>query len=139
MTKGENILLTSALYMGFLLILFSGCGVNDETVGVGPVKEVKIEAQIDEKLVNQGKQVFDIKCAMCHKLDSKLIGPPLLNVTKKRKPEWIMNMILNPGEMTKENSEAAKLLSEYKLPMVQQNLTQSEARAIYEYFRSIDK
>jgi len=132
----KKIVSTIVSFNMFLLISFSGCGEKNEELGIGPIKEVKIETQINAKLVDQGKLVFDSKCASCHKFDSKFIGPPLQNVTKKRKPEWIMNMILNPGEMTKENSEAAKLLAEYKVPMIYQNITPDEARAIYEYLRS---
>ncbi|MBS1514836.1 MAG: cytochrome c [Bacteroidetes bacterium] len=124
----------------FLTISFNGCSNNNEELGVGPVKEVKLDmGKIDDKMSASGKTIFEQKCVSCHKIDEKLIGPPLKGVTKRRKPEWIMNMILNPEGMVKENQAAASLFAEYKVPMVSQNLTQDEARNVLEYFRSVDK
>jgi cytochrome c len=59
-----------------------------------------------------------------------------MGVTDRRTPEWIMNMILNPEVMVAENPIAKKLLAEYLSPMANQSLTESEARAILEYFRT---
>ncbi|MDH3321965.1 MAG: cytochrome c, partial [Flavobacteriaceae bacterium] len=56
--------------------------------------------------------------------------------TERRSPEWIMNMILNPEVMVVENETAKQLLIEYSAPMANQSLTEDEARAILEYFRT---
>ena len=48
-----------------------------------------------------------------------------------------MNMILNPDVMVKENANARQLLMEYTAPMANQNLTEEEARAVLEYFRTL--
>ena len=58
-------------------------------------------------------------------------------IYERRSPEWVMNMILNPEEMVKKNDIAKKLLAEYIAPMANQNLTEDEARAVVEYFRTI--
>ena len=118
-----------------------GCGGNDPEMGIGPVKEVKIDPVIDQNLVAKGKATFEVKCATCHRVDEKLVGPALKDVTKRRKPEWIMNMILNPVQMVQENM-IAKTLSmsgQYPTPMTFQNVTQDDARAILEFFRNNDK
>jgi hypothetical protein len=47
-----------------------------------------------------------------------------------------MNMILDPDKMVKENPAAKQLLAEYLSPMANQSLTETEARAILEYFRT---
>ncbi|MEO0153387.1 MAG: c-type cytochrome [candidate division WOR-3 bacterium] len=107
-------------------------------IGIGPIKEVKL-GPIDQSLVSKGKEVFEMKCTACHKLDERFVGPPLRGITKKRKPEWIMNMILNPVEMTQKDPIAKQLLAEYLTQMTFQNVSQEEARAILEYFRSIDE
>ena len=49
-----------------------------------------------------------------------------------------MNMILNPDQMTKENAVAKQLFAEHLIQMTFQNVTQDDARAIYEYFRVND-
>ncbi len=39
--------------------------------------------------VSEGKKVFKILCASCHKLEKKLIGPPLLGVDSIVFRSWI--------------------------------------------------
>jgi len=115
----------------------TGCSSEDEELGIGPVKEVKLGA-IDKNLVDKGKQIFDTKCASCHKFDTRLVGPPLQGVTQRRKPEWIMNMMLNPQQMTQENPAAKELFATYLVQMTFQDVSHDDARAILEYFRSVD-
>lgn len=72
-------------------------------------------------------------------MDKKFIGPALAGVTERRSPEWIMNMILNPEEMIQKDPIAKQLMIESNMAvMANQNLTEEEARAILEYFRSLD-
>jgi len=106
--------------------------------GVGPIKKLTISHSIDQDLSNKGESLFNSKCTACHKIDKRKIGPPMLGVTKRRTPEWIMNMILNPDVMVKENEQARQLLMEYSAPMANQSLSEEEARSILEYFRTID-
>ncbi|HYH57314.1 MAG TPA: cytochrome c, partial [Anseongella sp.] len=108
-----------------------------DSKGVGPVKSYEVKA-FDAELAKKGEALFTSKCAVCHRLDTKLIGPPLQGVTKRRTPEWIMNMALNPLEMQKSDPVAKALLDQYKTPMTDMGLTQEEAEAIYEYFRQVD-
>ena len=106
--------------------------------GIGPVKNLQLPDQIDEALVAKGTELFNLKCTACHKPDKKYIGPAPTGVLDRRSPEWIMNMILNPEKMIAENSIAKQLLAEYNgAPMANQNLTEDEARAILEYFRTL--
>ena len=136
----NKILKTITIVVPLIIIasfLLSGCGSKNEELGIGPVKEVKL-GPIDKQLVDKGQQTFTTKCSACHKLDSRLVGPPLKDVTKRRKPEWIMNMILNPQQMTQENKIAKELFTTYLVQMTFQDVTQDDARAILEYFRNND-
>jgi cytochrome c len=126
------------------LCLYS-CGGGDtktdavgEDKGIGPVKKVFV-GNIDAGMANNGSKIFTAKCSACHKIDERYVGPAMRGVTKKRTPEWIMNMIMNPEQMIKENEAAKKLFAEYMTPMANQNIPQDEARALLEYFRSLDK
>ncbi|MBC3539017.1 cytochrome c [Rufibacter sp. H-1] len=111
----------------------------DNGFGVGPVKNVEVGTEIDQALATSGKAIFDGKCTACHQLsDQKVVGPGLAGVTERRKPEWIMNMIVNPEEMTKKDPTAKKLLAEHLTQMTNQNVTESDARAILEYLRQND-
>jgi mono/diheme cytochrome c family protein len=104
--------------------------------GTGPISSVTL-GEIDEEMAAEGQEIFKAKCSACHKMSKRFVGPGLAGVTERRTPEWIMNMILNPEKMVAENEAAKKLLAEYLSPMANQSLTEKEARAILEYFRTV--
>lgn len=106
--------------------------------GVGPITSISLESSIDADMAKAGEELFNSKCSACHKMDERKIGPALAEVTKRRTPEWIMNMIMNPDKMVQENAQAKQLLMEYSAPMANQSLTESETRTILEYFRQYD-
>ena len=106
--------------------------------GVGPITSMKLPTAIDQTMANHGAEIFKKMCTACHNLEKKFIGPSPKGIMKKRTPEWIMNMILDPEGMVKNDPLAKKLLVEFNgAPMANQNLTQEEARAILEYFRTL--
>ena len=105
--------------------------------GIGPITSLTFEVKIDQELAAKGKEIFVLKCSACHKEKERFIGPAPVGIYERRSPEWVMNMILNPEEMVKKNDIAKKLLAEYIAPMANQNLTEDEARAVVEYFRTI--
>ncbi|MDD4974974.1 MAG: c-type cytochrome [Bacteriovorax sp.] len=128
------------MYFVFLLSFVFVSAVNaDSGSGIGPVKFVKLDATINQKMVELGKTTFKTKCSQCHKIEKRYTGPQLLAVTKRRKPEWIMNMILNPLEMTKQDPTAKALQSKLLVQMANQNVGEINARAILEFFRNNDK
>jgi cytochrome c len=106
--------------------------------GIGPITEVKLSPEIDMNLVKKGEELFKIMCSACHKIEERYVGPAMKGITQRRTPEWIMNMILNPEEMTKKDPIAKELLAEYLVQMVAQVKDTSEARAILEYLRFVD-
>ncbi len=104
--------------------------------GVGPITNLNL-GEIDQGLVNRGKDVFDKNCTACHLPYNEKIGPALVGITDRRTPEWIMNMILNPVEMVKTDPICLGLLAQYNSVMADQNLSEEEARASLEYFRTL--
>ncbi len=104
--------------------------------GIGRFKDVKIADKIDDAMVAKGKALYKTNCTACHKFKKKYIGPALKGVTKRRSPEWIMNMITNTKEMLEKDPVAKALITEYHAPMAQQTLKDDEVRAIVEYFRT---
>lgn len=155
--KYNNLTITA-----LILTLFTACGGGDQSestdqtkeapaslyakqetdpmknMGIGPVTELTLPPDIDQAMATTGKEIYDLKCTACHKPDVKHIGPPPKGIFERRTPAWIMNMILNPDEMVKLDPIAKKLLMEYNgSPMANQNLTQEEARAVLEYFRTL--
>ena len=106
--------------------------------GVGPIKSLALAAEIDQDMAVKGKDVYDKMCTACHRADKKFIGPAPTGILKRRSPEWIMNMILDPEGMVKNDPLAKALLIEFNgSPMANQNLTEDEARAVLEYFRTL--
>jgi len=103
--------------------------------GIGPVTELEVGA-LDEALASRGHDVFSLKCAACHKLTERYVGPELGQVLSRRTPAYVMNMILNPAEMVEKHPTARDLLAQFLTPMPNQQLTQDEARAVLEYLRS---
>jgi mono/diheme cytochrome c family protein len=105
--------------------------------GVGPVDHVDISA-LDATRAAAGAQLFQTRCSACHKIAERYVGPALGGVTKRREPEWILNMILNPENMLKNDATAKALLGEYIAPMANQNLTRDEAESVLAYFLQQD-
>lgn len=106
--------------------------------GVGPVKAFTLPTEIDQELAAKGKETYEAMCTACHKVDKKFIGPAPKDILTRRNPAWIMNMILAPEKMIIEDPIAKKLLGDFNgAPMANQNLTQEQARAILEYFRTL--
>ena len=112
--------------------------VDLQSKGVGPITDLQLPAEVDQALAAQGKEVYDKLCLACHRVGKKFIGPAPDGILERRSPEWVMNMILNPEVMVKEDPLAKELLIEFNgSPMANQNLTEEEARAVLEYFRTL--
>ncbi len=107
--------------------------------GVGPVKSVTLAPETDQALAANGKEIYDQLCLACHRVGKRFIGPAPDGILNRRSPEWIMNMILNPEVMVKDDPLAKELLIEFNgSPMANQGLTEEQARAVLEYFRTLE-
>lgn len=115
-----------------------GVPVDMNNKGVGPIKSVKLDDEINKEMAAKGEESFNSICIACHTIETRLIGPAVKGVMERRSPEWIMNMILNPDGMLKEDPIAKALFKEYNNAlMTNQGLSEEEARAIVEYFRTL--
>lgn len=111
----------------------------DPQRGEGKFKDVKIAASIDESLVELGNKVYTVKCSSCHKTTGeKLVGPGWKGVTSRRKPEWIMNFATNPDAMIDKDPAVQAQLEICLVRMPNQNITDVEARNVYEFMRKND-
>ena len=106
--------------------------------GIGPIKELVFDDAVNKTMADEGKKAFILKCTACHMAERKLIGPAMKGIYERRSPEWVINLLLNPTQMLKEDPIAIALLKKYNnILMLNQNLTQKEARAISEYLRTL--
>ena len=104
--------------------------------GIGPIRDLQLSA-VDPALAETGKANFTTKCSACHKIGERYVGPDLGNVLDHRRPEFVMNMILNANEMVQRHPAIKELLAQFYTPMPTQVTDQDEARSILEYLRSV--
>ncbi|MGB3467579.1 MAG: cytochrome c [Cyclobacteriaceae bacterium] len=112
--------------------------IDLDNKGIGPIDSLVL-GELDMKMAEEGKVLFEeYNCSHCHKTEEKHIGPPMANVMDRRSPEWVMNMILNPDEMTKKDPIAHQLLIDYNgAAMGVQNINEKDTRIILEYLRTL--
>jgi mono/diheme cytochrome c family protein len=111
----------------------------DNGKGLGEVKEVTLKSPLEQDRIGRGLAIYEMKCQACHKLDDqRVVGPGWKNVTTRRKPEWIMNMITNVDVMLDQDPEAQKLLELCLMRMPNQNVSVGDARDILEFMRKND-
>lgn len=153
--KMKNTLLVLTFIIGAIVIFSCNEGVqedqpvvkledltkNQPEVHGTEIKEgdITISNPLDSKMVSEGKASYELKCQSCHKLtEEKVVGPGWKGLTTRRKPEWIMNMIINVDMMLEKDPEAQKLLELCLVRMPNQNIGKEEARTVLEFMRSND-
>ena len=123
------------LLIGFLLISINAVAVQPKEM----ITKVEM-GSINPKMVNEGKGLFSSKCIACHDMDQKKVGPAIRNVTKERSLEYVMNVIYNTTKMQKNDPTFKAQVIKFKnIPMPDPNLTESQARSLVEYLRSVAK
>lgn len=111
----------------------------DDGKGIGEIKHVELNTPLDAAMVARGKAIYELKCAACHRLTAqRVVGPGWKGLTEKRKPEWMMNMIMNVEVMLEEDPTAQALLKECLTRMPNQNLTRQDARDVLEFIFAND-
>lgn len=111
----------------------------DTSRGSGKFTNVEVSPTLDVSKAEAGEKVYEVKCASCHKLnDERLVGPGWAGVTARNTPEWIMNFTTNVDEMLTQDPKAQAQLEICLVRMPNQNLTDDDARNVYEFMRKND-
>jgi hypothetical protein len=139
-----------------LALLWAGCGSGDESTdpsggsassgsteltdfemehGIGPVTDRLDIGGIDLERAQRGADFFDSRCASCHRMENRFVGPPLGSSAEKRSNEFLVNFILNPEEMTNRHPVGQALLQEYLTIMPYQNVSMDQAIEIVDFLR----
>ncbi|MBK9176032.1 MAG: c-type cytochrome [Flavobacteriales bacterium] len=93
---------------------------------------------IDQGMVEKGRATYDVKCQACHSTGpNRVVGPGWKGVTERRKPEWIMNMMLNIDVMLETDADAQAQLEECLVRMPNQGLSKDEGREVLEFMRTL--
>ncbi|WP_372793393.1 c-type cytochrome [Lutibacter sp.] len=87
--------------------------ILEYTKGEPIASESESVAQEVDPGVERGKKIFKTNCAACHKLEGKLIGPPLLNIGDKYENEWLKLWIKDNVALIASGDKLAKTASEY--------------------------
>ncbi len=128
------------LSLSYFLLLFIACNekkssynqpYNSSSKSYSKQKEQKKDSQFTE-----GEEIFDKECTACHRMDRKLVGPPLQNITKQFDKKRLFSFIVDNQELIeKGDSAAVKIWLEYnKSPMPNfKHLTQEELEKLYYY------
>lgn len=107
--------------------------------GEGKFHDVKLADKLDAAMAGKGQKIAELKCESCHKMtDERLVGPGWKGVTTRHTPEWIMNFMTNTDEMIDKDPKAQAMLEICMVRMPNQNLSDDEAREIFEYMREND-
>jgi cytochrome c551/c552 len=111
----------------------------DPNRGEGKFKDVEVSGKLDAAMAEAGNKVYSVKCGACHKTtDEKLVGPGWKGVTARHSAAWIMNFITNTDEMLTKDPKAQAQLEICLVRMPNQNLSDADARSLYEFMRKND-
>ncbi|MBK7122473.1 MAG: cytochrome c [Chitinophagaceae bacterium] len=117
----------------------SGNPSYDPKRGEGKFTKVDVGETLDVALAANGEKVYGVKCGSCHKLTSeKLVGPGWLGVTDRHTAEWIMNFSTNTDAMLDKDPKAQAQLEICLVRMPNQNISDEDARTVYEFMRKND-
>jgi len=117
----------------------SGNPSYDPERGEGKFTKVEVGETLDAAMAVEGEKVYGVKCSSCHKLTSeKLVGPGWTGVTERHTAEWIMNFSTNTDAMLDKDPKAQAQLEICLVRMPNQNLSDDDARHLYEFMRKND-
>ena len=121
----------SDVELGDLIAYMDGKPAKKE-VTAAVVTDVSADSKVKE-----GKKIFKANCAACHKLEGKLVGPPLKGIGEKREKEWLHAWIKDNNALRKSGDALAKQVFEEnnKAAMTAfPQLTETEIDAMLAYF-----
>lgn len=88
----------------------------------------------------QGKLAFESKCLACHSIaGGPKLGPDLYGVTKRRDEAWLKRWLKSPETMVQSDPIGKEMLAQWKVPMPNQNLSDTEIGQYIAYFQWADK
>jgi len=83
-------------------------------------------------------QLFGARCTSCHTIgDGPRIGPDLLGVAERRKPDWITTFLHGPGKLIDSGDPTAvELFKRFNVRMPDQNLSDGEIAGLISFFQA---
>lgn len=89
----------------------------------------------------EGKNIFSTRCAGCHNVTKKLLGPALTGVDQRHSMEWIVRFVQSSQTMVKSgDKEAVAIFDQFKIPMPDhKDLTADNIKSIVAYIQEETK
>lgn len=91
--------------------------------------------------IEKGKTLFQQRCAACHKLEQKLIGPPLARVSERRSQEWFLRFVANSQAVIQSgDAQAVAVYKEYNQQIMPPfpDLSEADIQAIWAYVNAVE-
>jgi mono/diheme cytochrome c family protein len=84
-----------------------------------------------------GKEIFQQRCAACHSIGGgRLVGPDLAGINNKRSEDWLVQFIKSSQALVNSGDKTAvALLEEYKIPMPDQALSDTQIKAVLAHIK----
>ena len=91
----------------------------------------------NNSVVENGKDLFNGNCTVCHEINEVVIGPALRDVHERKSDEWIYSFIKNSQKVIQSGDEyAVNLYNEYnKTLMTSFDFSDEELISILEYIK----
>jgi cytochrome c551/c552 len=132
--------------LGLAISGTTGCGKGSggKSAGSGSVAGpaatfAAADGPIDHEAAERGQKIFAGKgCSACHAFGKRITGPDLAGVTQRRSRKWMTSQMQHPEVMTKEDPVARELFAKYMVQMPNLKVSDDEAHAIVEYFKTQD-
>lgn len=122
----RTIALVCTVFFGQFLLTQSALALDQTITGF----------EITDSYIANGKKLYSSKCASCHALNNKLVGPALKNVHQKYDFEWLKKWIKNSQKLIKSgDAQAVAVWEEYKPQVMNsfENLSDEEIGSIVMY------
>lgn len=86
---------------------------------------------------DEGKEVFQQRCAACHSIGGgRLVGPDLAGVNDRHPELWLLKFVKSSQTVVKSGDPAAKaLFDEFKIVMPDQALSDGQIKGVLAYIR----
>jgi len=88
--------------------------------------------------ITEGQTIFKSRCASCHAVDKRLVGPALKDVYNRHDEQWIIDFVHSSQTLIKKGDETAlKLFDEYNQTIMpdHKDLTEKQIKNILAYIK----
>ena len=92
--------------------------------------------------VNDGKTIFTTRCAACHNVNIKVVGPALANVDQRHSIDWIVKFVHSSQTLVKaDDKQAVALFKEFNQMIMPDHpdLSEDQVKSVVEFIKSQSK